>query len=228
MLPASLFVATLAVTPAPLPAFRRLGDGWGTNIHFLVEDVAGEAAMLSQAYKLARMDLHWSNVERVCGEYNFTAYDGLLATMATHSVRPVWPLFTSNEISEAALGLQVERHFVRSDATVPLFLRCPFIRATAASVCDCSAPALLWGHTGRTGSWTTAIQRATLPRRATRTTARRGPPATAPARHSRSPSALTERTTAAPHATACIRARRTTACSIAPATGPFGNVPWPL
>ena len=111
MLPASLFVATLAVTPAPLPAFRRLGDGWGTNIHFLVEDVAGEAAMLSQAYKLARMDLHWSNVERVCGEYNFTAYDGLLATMATHSVRPVYVTPPSRFFSVVLSSVRPRRAF---------------------------------------------------------------------------------------------------------------------
>lgn len=39
---------------------RRVGDAWGTNIHWTQERAAGEAAMLARAFKLARMDFHWS------------------------------------------------------------------------------------------------------------------------------------------------------------------------
>jgi hypothetical protein len=59
----------------------RVGDGWGTNIHFTSETTPGEVAMLSKAYKVARMDLHWGVVEKVCGTYDFEPYDTLLAAM---------------------------------------------------------------------------------------------------------------------------------------------------
>jgi hypothetical protein len=77
-------------------AYGRVGDGWGTNIHFVAEGAVGEMAMLSKAFKVARMDFHWAVVEKQCGSYNFSAYDGLLSTMKAHGVRPYWILDYGN------------------------------------------------------------------------------------------------------------------------------------
>jgi polysaccharide biosynthesis protein PslG len=68
----------------------RLGDQWGTNIHWTAETVQGEAAMLSRAFKVARMDFSWGSIESKCGLYNFSAYDTLLAQMKAVGVRPYW------------------------------------------------------------------------------------------------------------------------------------------
>ncbi|CUE71464.1 cellulase-like protein, putative, partial [Bodo saltans] len=68
----------------------RLGDQWGTNIHWTSETVTGEAAMLSRAFKVARMDFSWGRIESTCGSYNFSAYDTLLAQMNSVGVRPYW------------------------------------------------------------------------------------------------------------------------------------------
>ena len=56
------------LTSALLPQFARVGDGWGTNIHYTAESVPGETAMLAKAFKIARTDLKWSGVEAACGD----------------------------------------------------------------------------------------------------------------------------------------------------------------
>lgn len=71
----------------------RVGDSWGTNIHYTT-GAPGETALLSAAFKLARMDLGWAGIEKAgaCGTYDFTAYDALLAEMEANGVRPYWIL----------------------------------------------------------------------------------------------------------------------------------------
>eukprot|EP01052_Picozoa_sp_SAG31_P051979 SAG31_NODE_12604_length_930_cov_1.143201_1_plen_154_part_10 len=54
--------------------------------------------MMAKAFKLARMDFHWSTIERVKGEYDFSAYDGLLAVMKAHGIRPYWILDYGNPL----------------------------------------------------------------------------------------------------------------------------------
>jgi len=73
----------------------RLGDTFGTNIHYTI-GLDGETAMLSKAYRVARMDFDWGTIEKVCGEYNFTLYDRLLEDMEANGVRPYWILDYSN------------------------------------------------------------------------------------------------------------------------------------
>ncbi len=80
------------------PAVARVGDGWGTNIHWTAENAPGEAAMLAKAFKIARMDFDWASIERTPGVYDFTAYDRLLATMEAHGVRPYWILDYGNPL----------------------------------------------------------------------------------------------------------------------------------
>ena len=87
--------AAPAQAPAPPP---RVGDGWGTNIHWTAETAEGEAAMMARAFRLARMDFHWAVIEQSRGAYNFTEYDGLLATMEAHGIRPYWILDYGNPL----------------------------------------------------------------------------------------------------------------------------------
>ncbi len=74
----------------------RVGDGWGTNIHWTTETAAGELAMLSKAFRIARMDFDWGSVESTCGSYDFSAYDGLLTAMEGSAIRPYWILDYGN------------------------------------------------------------------------------------------------------------------------------------
>ena len=77
----------------------RVGDGWGTNIHWTSPPGGrDEIVMLSRAYRVARMDFKWSSIETSKGVYNFAAYDLLLKTMLSHGVRPYWILDYSNNL----------------------------------------------------------------------------------------------------------------------------------
>ena len=43
----------LAASVLPAAAYAlRVGDGWGTNIHWVKENAEGEAAMIAAAYKV--------------------------------------------------------------------------------------------------------------------------------------------------------------------------------
>ena len=77
--------------PVAAVGAARIGDQWGTNIHYMA-GATGETAMLAKAFKLARMDLLWNNIEKAgaCGTYDFSGYDALLAEMEAHGVRPYW------------------------------------------------------------------------------------------------------------------------------------------
>lgn len=93
---APLRVLAAAVLPGiAVAAASRVGDGWGTNIHW-TSGLPGEAAMLSTAFKVARMDFNWASIEKQCGQYDFSAYDTLLAEMEGAGVRPYWILDYSN------------------------------------------------------------------------------------------------------------------------------------
>lgn len=65
----------------------RIGDNWGTNIHW-TSGQSGEPEMLAQAFKVARMDLNWQAVESVCGQYDFSAYDTLVQQLTSVGVKP--------------------------------------------------------------------------------------------------------------------------------------------
>ena len=77
----------------------RVGDGWGTNIHWTRPPGGeAEAAMLARAFRVARMDFKWSAIEKAKGVYDFSAYDSLLGTMQTQGVRPYWILDYGNPL----------------------------------------------------------------------------------------------------------------------------------
>ena len=92
----ALFASTCLILLASAAVSMRIGDNWGTNIHWTAGQ-PGEAAMLGKAYKLARTDFLWNDIERTCGSYDFTAYDGLLKEMEAAGVRPYWIVDYSND-----------------------------------------------------------------------------------------------------------------------------------
>jgi hypothetical protein len=50
------------------------------------------------------MDFDWGSIESTCGQYNFAAYDTLLATMVGVGVRPYWIMDYGNACYPAAPG----------------------------------------------------------------------------------------------------------------------------
>jgi len=95
---AAAAAALLLRLPVAAGAPARVGDAFGTNIHWTSAQ-PGEARLLSAAYRVARMDLNWGSIETAgaCGTYDFQAYDTLLAEMEAVGVRPYWILDYNNQ-----------------------------------------------------------------------------------------------------------------------------------
>jgi polysaccharide biosynthesis protein PslG len=74
----------LQSTTGKIPSLR---NSMGVNIHF-TDSKPGEMKMLAEGgFKWVRMDFAWSGTERKKGEYDFSAYDRLLATLDQHGIR---------------------------------------------------------------------------------------------------------------------------------------------
>lgn len=86
------------MTPLSIGA---LPDGLGVNIHF-TDPRPGEMEMLAGAgFKWVRMDFAWGGTEREKGEYDFSAYDRLMAVLDAHHIRPIFILDYSNRFYDA-------------------------------------------------------------------------------------------------------------------------------
>lgn len=80
----------------PLPDLV-VPDGLGVNIH-LTTPRPGEMKLLADAgFKFIRMDLSWGATERKKGEYDFSAYDRLIESLAPHKIRALFILDYSNK-----------------------------------------------------------------------------------------------------------------------------------
>ncbi len=73
----------------------------GVNIHF-TDPAPGEMKMLQAGgFKWIRMDFIWSVIEKMPGQYDFSPYDRLLATLDENHVRAVLILDYSNKLYDA-------------------------------------------------------------------------------------------------------------------------------
>ena len=104
--------ATALSLPAAEPAVglgvRALPDGLGVNIHF-TDPRPGEIEMLAgAAFKWVRMDFAWGAIERRKGEYDFAAYERLMAALDPHHIRPIFILDYSNRFYDDGLSPHTE------------------------------------------------------------------------------------------------------------------------
>lgn len=93
------------VRAAPPPAAGLPGpavpEGWGVNIHF-TDPRPGEMARFGEAgYRFARVDFFWSEIERVKGAYDFSAYDRLAGELAKAGARALFILDYGNDLYQA-------------------------------------------------------------------------------------------------------------------------------
>jgi len=80
---------------AELPALG-VPDGLGVNIHF-TDPRPGEMEMLAAAgVRWVRMDFAWGGTEREKGQYDFSAYERLMAALEKHKIRALLILDYSN------------------------------------------------------------------------------------------------------------------------------------
>ena len=80
--------ASYAITPIP--------KGIGVNIHFTGAPARDLDMMKAAGFTIARTDLKWNDIERTKGQYNWTAYDQLVAGLASRGIRPYFILDYNN------------------------------------------------------------------------------------------------------------------------------------
>ena len=98
-------MAGWAAKPHPSLPPPIIPECLGVNIHF-TDPKPGELEMLAAAgFKWVRMDFHWAGTERKKGEYDFSAYDRLVAKLDEHKLRAVFILDYGNPLY-AELGDQ--------------------------------------------------------------------------------------------------------------------------
>ena len=101
-------------------------DGLGVNIHF-TDARAGELEMLAAAgFHWVRMDFSWGGTEPRRGEYDFAAYDRLLAALEAQKLRALFILDYGNQLYEADSSVATEagrRAFARWAAAAAVHFR---------------------------------------------------------------------------------------------------------
>jgi len=101
------FTAGTCLAAAPdlsLPDHPAVPEGLGVNIHF-TDPRPGEMEMLAEAgCRWVRMDFAWSGTERQKGQYDFSAYDRLLAALEPHGIRALFILDYSNRHYDEGLS----------------------------------------------------------------------------------------------------------------------------
>lgn len=120
-----------SVSAAELPG-PVVPDGLGVNIHF-TDPRPGEMAMLAGAgFTIVRMDFSWGATEREKGQYDFAAYDRLMAALAPHKIRALFILDYSN------------RHYDNNQSPASDEGRKAFARWAAAAAVHFRGRGILW------------------------------------------------------------------------------------
>ncbi|HEY6459068.1 MAG TPA: cellulase family glycosylhydrolase, partial [Polyangiaceae bacterium] len=126
--------ATLDPTATPLPAPAGSGDlksRLGVNIHFTADDQALDIIQAA-GFSRVRMDLGWGGVETTKGVYDFSAFDALVASLASRGLslhlildyfNPLYPEPTDAGLSSttvaafAAVSKAAAAHFAGKGVT---------------------------------------------------------------------------------------------------------------
>lgn len=89
---------------AQISAEPEVPGSLGVNIHF-VDPVPGEMAMLAASgVRWIRMDLDWPATERVAGQYDFSAYDRLVAALDANHLHAIFILAYRNPLYDSGLS----------------------------------------------------------------------------------------------------------------------------
>jgi len=134
-----LFVLLLLCSVPSLAQYRRVYPipspgvpaSLGVNIHF-TDPRPGEMEQLAAAgFKWIRMDFTWGSIERTRGQYDFSRYEHLMASLKAHQIRPIFILDYGNDLYQQGSP--------RSEES-----RAAFARFAAASVTHFKGQGVLW------------------------------------------------------------------------------------
>jgi len=89
---------------AAVDSHPTVPEGVGVNIHF-IDPQAGELKMLAASgVHWIRMDFDWDATETTKGQYNFAAYDRLMAALARYKIRAIFILSSTNKFYDNSLS----------------------------------------------------------------------------------------------------------------------------
>jgi hypothetical protein len=124
--------SALASPPHPSLPSAVVPDGLGVNIHF-TDARPGELEMLAAAgFHWVRMDFSWGGTEQRTGNYDFSAYDRLVAALEVQKLRALFILDYGNPLYEA------------NDAVATEAGRRAFARWAAAAAVHFQSHGILW------------------------------------------------------------------------------------
>src|SRR5947208_16812291 len=86
---ALFFALSVASRPAELPQ-PVLPAGVGVNIHFVTGHERDLDLIAAAGFKFVRMDFAWAGIETKKGEYDWSAYETLLANLDKRGVRALF------------------------------------------------------------------------------------------------------------------------------------------
>lgn len=87
--------------PPPLPKF---GESLGVSIHMVEPDTALLDKARQAGFRWVRTDLTWARVERERGQYDFSAYERLVAEMKRRKLQPLLILDYGNPLYDGGLA----------------------------------------------------------------------------------------------------------------------------
>lgn len=127
-----LWAMTVPGAGAQIPLQPTVPESLGVNIHF-TDARPGEMEMLAATgMRWIRMDLIWTNTERQRGQYDFSAYDRLMASLEKHKIRALLIFNGRNPLYD-------QRQFPYTDEA-----RAAFARWAAAAVQRYRGRGVLW------------------------------------------------------------------------------------
>ena len=106
-----LFVAGILATLLRSPALNAQGgaepevpEAVGVNIHTVDPQALDLKTLADSGVRWIRMDFSWDNTQRVPGEYDFGAYDGLLSALDSVHIRAILVLAYRNPLYDHGLS----------------------------------------------------------------------------------------------------------------------------
>ncbi len=104
---ASLALAALAgvATAASPAAGPAIPDGFGVSVHRVI-DAKEWQAMADAGFRIVRLDLTWEQVETAPGRYDWSHFDGVMAALRQHGLRPLLILDYGNPVYSKRVAIQ--------------------------------------------------------------------------------------------------------------------------
>src|SRR4051812_47216883 len=92
-----LFIQLVVAADLPEPV---IPEASGVNIHFITDHEKDLDMIADAGFKFIRMDFSWHATEAKKGQYDWSAYDGLVKNLKARAIRPLFILDYSNPLYE--------------------------------------------------------------------------------------------------------------------------------